>query len=306
LTFLAWSTPLPDSFVQGAPVSALTKIFVVLLVVLSLVQTAGIVVYVNRAQWYNKTLTETRQAVNAAKAEAAAAQVAEANANNARQAAEMSAQNIRNSSQQTIDGLRAAALEKESQIAQLNANNAQLVAAQKSAGDALSTLQKSFDTQNAQMADLRKTNLDLQRRDSENSVALVNWNNKFDTVNRQWRDATEQISELQNQLKGAQEKMHGAGIGPNTPPLNTEALVRVNGVVRKTENMNGVPMATISVGSADQVTQGMRFSIIDRNAAEPFLGYLTVTRVEPNEAIGTISGPRVNQIHPGVEVRTQL
>jgi hypothetical protein len=287
-------------------VSFLTKTFVVLLVVLSLVETAGIVVYVNRAQHFSKALTDERNATNAAKADAAAKDAAANMAEIARQNAEANANNIRNSSQQTIDGLRASNLEKDTQIAQLNANVQQLTAAQKSSGDAVLVAQKTLDSQNQQMADLRKANLQLQQRDSENSLALVSLNNKFDTVNRQWRDATEQNSELQNQLKNANETMHRTGVSTVSPTLNPEALVRVEGVVRKTQNLNGIPMATISIGSADQITKGMRLSVIDPHSNEPFLGYLWVERVEPNEAIGRLEGPRVNQIHAGVEVRTQL
>jgi len=287
-------------------VSALTKIFVILLVVLSLVETAGIVVYVNRSENFALSNKNLKDSVAAEKAKASAADDRAAAANDARVQAESDKVLIRNSSQQTIDGLRAAALEKDTQIAQLNSQLAQATAAQKSGGDALLVAQKSMDMLNGQVAELRKTNMDLQRRDSVNSLALVSLNNKFDTVNRQWRDATEQNSELQNQIKNAQETMHRAGVSNASPPLNNEALTDVKGVVRKVQNMNGVPMATISVGSVDQVTKGMRFSIIDRNAADPFLGYLKIERVEPNEAIGTITGPHVNQIHPGVEVRTQL
>jgi len=287
-------------------VSALTKVFVILLVILSLVETAGIVVFVNRSENFALSVKNLKDNVAAQQAKATSADDRAAAANDARIQAEADKVNIRNSSQQTIDGLRASILEKDTQAAQLNAQLAQATAAQKSSGDAVLVAQKTLDTLNAQLTELRKSNMDLQRRDSENSLALVALNNNFDTVKRQWRDATEQNTELQNQLKNAQETMKRVGVNSGSPTLNPEALVDVKGVVRKTQNLNGVPMATISVGSADQVTKGMRFSIIDRNAAEPFLGYLTVQVVEPNEAIGTITGPRVNLIHPGVEVRTQV
>ena len=286
--------------------SVLTKVFVILLVVLSLVETAGIVVFVNRTENFAVSNKNLKDGLAAQQAKASAADDRAAAANDALTRSEADKVNIRNSSQQTIDGLRAAILEKDTAIAQANSQLAQITAAQKSVSDALAVAQKTNDTLNGQAADLRKTNMDLQKRDSENSLALVALNNKFDTVNRQWRDATEQNTELQNQLKGAQDTMKRVGLGPTSPTLNAEAMVRVEGVVRKTQNMNGVPMATISVGSVDQVTKGMRFSIIDRNAADPFLGYLTVERVEPNEAIGTVTGPHINQIHAGVEVRTQL
>jgi len=92
--------------------------------------------------------------------------------------------------------------------------------------------------------------------------------------------------------RGAEEP----GVTPATP---------INGVIRDKKNVNGVIFATISVGSQDQVTKNMVFNVIDREQGD-FLGYLRVDRVEPNEAIGRLDGPKVADIKPGNEVRTQL
>ena len=228
-------------------------------------------------------------------------------AQNERISAAADANAIRTSSQlRRLTGFRAAILEKDTALAAANNNVLQLTAGQKSTSDALGAMQKANDMQNQQMADLRKANLDLQKRDSENSLALVAMNNKFDTVNRQWRDQTEMNTELQNQLRGANETMKRTGVNNNSPTINPEPMGKVAGVIRTTETVNGVKMATISVGSADQVTKGMRFAVIDRYSADPFLGYLTVDKIDQNSAIGTLAGPRVDQIHAGVEVKTQL
>lgn len=287
--------------------SALTKVFVLLLVVLSLVETAGIVVYVNRSQNFAQSLTASRNEVAAAKADATAARDQANLADIARQQSDATGQNQRNLSQQTIESLRAANLEKDAALAASEAKLSQALASQKSANDALVVAQKTLDTQNTQVADLRKQNMELQRRDSENSLALADMNNKFDVVTRQWRDSTEQNAQLQNENKRLNETMHKAGVSLTNPrTLNPESLIRVEGVVQSKQDVGGVPMATISVGSADQVTPGMRFSVIDRSSSDPFLGYITINRVEPNQAIGTLSGPRVNEIRRGAEVRTQL
>ena len=50
----------------------------------------------------------------------------------------------------------------------------------------------------------------------------------------------------------------------------------------------------------------MVFKVIDR-ATGNFLGELTVDSVEPTESTGRLSsGPRLNDIKAGVEVKTQL
>jgi len=288
-------------------VSALTKIFVVLLVILAIIQTAGSVVWVNRTQNYEKAL----KAVNA-KYQSKLADVTDKDAqitllNGQKTQIQSALQKQIDAERQNVETLRSAVNERDTQIAQLNANLAQATAAQKSTGDAIAVAQKTIDSANQTIGDLRKTQLDLEKRVAEQSLAINDWTNKYEVANRQWRDATEQIAQLQSDNQKKDEIIHKAGISINSPrTINGEPLVRVEGVVRSKSNIGGVPYATISVGSADQVTKGMQFKVIDPNSHDPFLGYLIVDRVESNEAIGHLTGPRVNEVHAGVEVRTQL
>ena len=288
--------------------SALTKVFVVLVVILAIIETAGVTVFVNRQQSFAKLTDNLKSRLQAAQADAAAARDQVALADTSKTQMQAQLQNQLNSSQQQIDSLRAAVTDKDTHIAQLEGNVAQLTAASKSAADALSVAQKQMGEQNTQLADLRKNLLDLQNRNSEQSFALNDWTNKYEVTNRQWRDALEQINQLQNDNKNLRETMHKAGVSETNPrDINPEPLIRLQGVVQSKENIGGVPMATISLGSGDQVTKGMQFRVVDpKNSQNPFLGYLIVDNVEPHQAIGHLTGPRVDEIHPGVEVRTQL
>ena len=287
--------------------NALTKIFVVLLVILAIIQTAGTVVWVNRSQNFVKILNEQKGQLNTAKAENAKniEQIALVNSQKAQMQQAMQKQI--DSERQANDQLRAAVTDRDTQIAQLNGNLAQATVATKSVGDALAVAQKTIDQQNTSIADLRKNELDLNKRSAELSFALNTRTNQYEVVDRQWRDAQEQITQLtkDNQQKDAMIKR--AGISANDPrTINAEPLVRVEGVVRSKESIGGVPYATISVGAADQVTKGMQFRVLDPQSRDPFLGYLIVDRVEPNEAIGHLTGPRVGEVRVGAEVRTQL
>ena len=49
----------------------------------------------------------------------------------------------------------------------------------------------------------------------------------------------------------------------------------------------------------------MRFQVINARSGE-FFGVLTIDTVRQNEAIGRLEGPRVAEVRPGLEVRTQL
>ena len=287
--------------------SAHTKVFVLLLVILSLLLTAGTVVYVNRTDHF--TQIKKQQDANIL----AANEKANANEQEAsllrEQLNTMSAQvqNLRNLSDQTINQLRGAVAERDASVAQLNSNLLQATAGQKSSSDALVVAQKVLGTQNDQLTELRKENLDLAKRNSDDSLALSDLTNKYETVRAQWRDSNEQNTQLQNENKNLHETLHKAGIAENSAPdINREPLVNVHGMVRSKQTIGGVAMATVDVGSSDQITKGMQLKLIDPNSQDPFLGYLIVDRVEPNQAIGHLSGPRVNEVRPGVEVRTQL
>jgi hypothetical protein len=289
-------------------VSALTKIFVVLNVILSIVLTAGMVVWVNRTQNFVKAQNDMKAKLAAVTADASSSrdQAALISATKTQMQAQLQAQI--NAKQQETDQLHQLVTDRDTQIAQLNNNLAQTTAAQKSATDALTVAQKTVDSTNQQIADLRKNDLDLEKRIAEQSFAINDWTNKYEVTNRQWRDAEEQVAQLQSDNRKYQETLHKAGItdASSVHTINGEPLVRVEGIVQSKQNIGGVPYATISVGSADQVTAGMQFKVIDPNARDPFLGYLIVDRVEPNQAIGHLTGPRINDVRIGAEVRTQL
>lgn len=286
--------------------SALTKIFVVLNVLLSIVLAAGVVVWVNRSENFVKSAT-----ANNAKLKADEARIASLTSENSLLGAERT--QIQQSMQHQIDdgrkandSLQASVADKDTQIAQLNANLAQATAAQKSANDALTVAQKMVDTQNTTIADLRKTGVDQDKKNAELSFAVNDWTNKFEVVNRQERDDREQITQLQNDNRKYQELLHKNGIAENSTSAGGESLTKVSGVIRSAQKIGGVPYATIDVGGADAVTKGMQFKVIDPKASDPFLGYLIVDRVEPRQAFGHLYGPHIDEVHEGVEVRTQL
>jgi hypothetical protein len=192
--------------------------------------------------------------------------------------------------------------------------SAQLALQSADLGRLTEALKSSEDTKNKlqdTLAQLRTGNDQLLRQNSEQSMAITDLTNKLEVTERERRFLAEQFSETQNQterLGKALRDMGGdvasilarpatGGLAAGAPPIN--------GVIRNTRNIAGIPYATISVGSADNVVRGMQFSIIDRQSGR-FLGKLTVDTVEPNESTGRLEGPAIAEVRPGVEVRTQL
>lgn len=287
--------------------SALTKIFIVLLVILSIVMAAGVVVWVNRQEQFNVALKQARDRASAAEQRASTATQDLVNAQSAQKALEANYVGMVKSKDQEKGQLQQAILDKDTRIAELNTNLAQQTAASQSANSALEVAQKTLDTTMAQFADLRKSDLDLQRNYAEATFRINDLLNKYETTNKQWQFAEEEVTQLQKDNQHLTQVLHQAGVSlANPKTINGEPLIRLQGVVRSKAIVGGITMATISLGSGDQVTKGMQFKLVDPAAKEPFLGYLIVDNVEPHEAIGHLNGPHIDEVRPGTEVRTQL
>lgn len=287
--------------------SILTKIFVVALVVLSLLLSAATITFVNSIDDYKRTNTSLENQLAAAKANAAA--------ESARMTAE--AATLRESA--SVATTRADSLEARLRAAESKISDAgvQLASANsdKTIADAnvskltaaVSASEVSKQQLLTQVADLRSTNARLQTQNGDLNVALADSSNKLVITEEARRVATEQLTETRTQLDRVGSALKDRGVDPAR--LTTGGLAAgapaINGVIRATQQISGIPHAKISVGSDDAVKVGMEFNILN-SANGQFLGKLRVVAVEPNEAIGQITGPNPQLVAAGAEVRTQL
>jgi hypothetical protein len=293
-------------------VSALTKVFVVLLVVLSLLLSAGMIVFVNHIEDHRAVADKVKIDLNAAKAENSALKGEAVTAHAQQQAAQVDLTNTIKSRDDTIAASQAAITQRDAEIAGYKSTIAQLTAAVGTNSDAVKVAQAALSDQNKTFAALREADDKLQKVSAEQNTRINDLVNKLDVTERERRYATEQVAQLQQQLTQVNNVLHQYHIDPSGKPgpvggvIETTPLVNINGVVRDTRNIGGVPYATISLGSADAVTKGMQFKVVDPQRNE-FLGYLTVDTVEPHEATGRLNGPGIGNVRPRLtEVRTQL
>lgn len=288
--------------------STLTKVFVVLQVILSIILTSGVVVWVNRAENFQKANQMAKASAQAAERERTqlATELSDNKAETARQLTLM--QNLANSKQDQVNTLNGQLTQAQTEIASLRSQVDQTTAAVNASSQAQQVAQKTLETQTAQFNDLRKSQDATTKRLVEAELAISQMTNRYQVTNAQWRQALEQVAQLQGENKNLREQVNKAGgnAGGQARVLNSEPLVKIQGTVSDKRNIGGIPFATISVGASDQVAKGMTFRVIDPKSNEPFLGYVTITQVEPNQAIGRLSGPRIDQVRPGNEVRTQL
>lgn len=289
--------------------SALTKTFVLLLVIVSLLQTAGLVVYINAQGTSQKEVDAARSDLNTTKGRLNQTETA------LRAAEDREAKNLglvqaavdaRNKSeadykQKLADaGARVADLNSRLTLAQ--ADTARLTEALKGAENRMGTLQQL-------VTDLRSSNDTALTNAAQMSQQISDLTNKLEVTERERRFFAEQLEEARGKEAKLTSALKDAGISPQQVLASSAGLragaPNINGVIREVRKIGPLDYATISVGSSDNVSKGMEFKIVDRDSGA-FMGILKVESVEPNEAAGQIRGERIADIRAGMEVKTQL
>lgn len=286
--------------------SALTKVFVVLHVVLSMLLTAGLIVFVNRSEDFRAKDTALQNKLDIAVKDKS---LADAELQRARtdlldklNAATNELENARHAN----DDAQATISSLNTKVADLTSQAALSAAAQTTTADALKVAQTQNQTMQGNFAQLRQSQDALQKQYIEASMQITDLQNKLDVTERQRRYLAEQVTQLTSENSRQADLIHKnipAIENRNGAILNPSPTIALDGVVRDKTVIAGVPYATISIGSADAVQKNMQFKVID---GDQFLGYLTVDSVEPHEATGRLEGPHVDAVHQGVEVKTQL
>jgi predicted nucleic acid-binding Zn-ribbon protein len=288
--------------------SPLSKVFVVLLVVCSMLTTAATVVFVNKVTVTEQSLQAATAAANAQK-KANDAAIATANADSA------SAANALAVAQGQIAALHASLDDANKAIGAANltiAQDASDKAIQEANISRLSQGLAAAQSDNGKLSDmvtdLRSVNDKLQKNANDLDAAVADKENLYETANKDLQFAREQLQALQdknNKLSAAVEKLGG---NPNELDQTASGPTpAINGVVRDIKDIGGVTYATISVGSADSVSKGMQFYVVDRSQGK-FLGIVTIDYVDTNEATGRLTGPpdTVSMVHSGTEVKTNF
>lgn len=286
--------------------SVLTKIFVALLVVLSLLLSAATLTFVNTVEADRLAARATEQQLRSQVASAAADKARAENLLAAGRDAAAALEGQIASLRQQVGTLEKDLATRASDLAKaqlettmVNADKNRLTAAVeaslasgKEKDDLIARLRSDFDSKLSEFTDL--------------NVRFNEVTNKLDITEAQRRNLAEQLTEARSKLDRLATALRDRGVDPTRVTGGLAAgAPALNGVVRSTVNIGGVPYATITLGSEDAVQPGMEFNIVEKNSAR-FLGKLTIVEVQPNEAIGRIVAPDTSAVIAGVIVRTQL
>jgi uncharacterized phage infection (PIP) family protein YhgE len=277
-----------------------------MLIVLSLLTTAATVVYVNKEDVQKTALANTQAQLQAAQGAAQAARdeltAAQQNLTNVQAAANQAAQAATtdiNNRQQQISQLQVDLAKASSQQATQQLDISRLT-------EALNASQASSTALQTEVARLRTNNDNLVRQASDLNGSVSDLTARLEVTERERRLLAEQLTQAGTENNRLSTIIKNSGITADQANVIAQRSgPSINGVIRDVRVIAGRPYATISVGTADGVQRNMEFKILDR-AGGNFLGTLVVESVEPNEATGRLDGPKVAEIRPGVEARTQL
>jgi hypothetical protein len=286
-------------------VSPLTKLFVVLLVILSIAFVSGTIVALNQVDVNQAAVDTIRRQLNDSKTQIAnlnedveaQRQIALATAAQARtQQSELTTKN--NDLTMQINDAKAQVADAASKMAIQSSDLTRLT-------EALNTSEATKSKYADQIAELRKANDNYLLQNGELNTSVTELTNRLDVTERERKYLAEQLTQAKASSDKMSKALNDAGISVDLASAGTKGgAPKIDAIIRDTREIAGIPYATISVGTNAQVTKGMEFSIVSNSG--DFLGTLTVDSVEPDEATGRLSGPKVSQVQAGAEAKTQL
>jgi hypothetical protein len=264
-----------------------------------------LIVFVNRLD-ASATATKAAQArITRLEDESRIAQQEAATIRGAQQAVQIQAQNQVAAVRSDLDAAGRQILDLRSQLAEAQAQLASERAAVAAANEALKVAQNNQGALQGQLADLRTSQDKVMQQFTEANLSINDLQNRLAQTERARRDLAEQLAAIQtgdNNAPAGGGRSAGGGGFDGAQVASSRA--RIEGVIRERRVIAGQPYATISIGSNDAVTKGARFNVLGSNGQ--WLGYVTVTTVQPEEAFGKLEGPGINQIRENDRVTNKI
>jgi hypothetical protein len=289
--------------------SPLTKLFVVLLVIVSMLNAAAIVVFVNKAQPLQPQLEAANQQLSAERQQSAANMGARQKAEDLYNAEVQQHQKDNSANAARQGDVQSKVNEASVTIARLQADNTNLQAAMNTANSNVQLTTSTANKLQDQVTELRTSNDSLVKQNEEFGRRNAELTSTLESMKARMEETQEQFAESKDNVQKLGGALKERGYDPEqiltAPVTNGLGAPSIEGVIREKSVINGNTFVTISVGSADGVAKGMRFYVV--SGAE-FLGIVTIDTVDTDNAIGRLEGDaaKVSQIQKGNEVKTQL
>lgn len=274
--------------------SALTKLFVVLLIVCSLLMTAATVVFVNRMEDFQAAITAGNERITRLNYELQT----EKNHADAAAKRETDAVSIGNA---RITDLQTRIQNLQKDLADKDVENNRLATASAVDKVTISNLTAGVQDAQANIGAISKRNEalvtendDLRRRQIDLVGANTDFAKRLESAEREVRFLNEQVVQYKAQIA----KLGGEpGSDIAARPVRAVQLPDVRGAVREIKRDGGVTYATINLGTADKLERGMELQVIDP-VSQTWMGKFIVDNVDVDTSFGRLEGPRVLQVKP--------
>ena len=188
--------------------SALTKVFIVLHVVLTMLLTAGLIVFVNRTENWKQVTTDTQSQLVTAKREkeelGVQLQVVKGDDNRTIAAINGQLQNVRTD----LDAARQTIADRDKTIAGMTSDAAVKDGQITNLGEAVKVAQAQNGVQQTTIGKMRDDESALQKQNNDLNLAVSKLNNQLDVTERQRRNFAEE--------NGAAQLGSEAGPGSNS------------------------------------------------------------------------------------------
>jgi len=282
----------------------MTKLFVVLLIICSLLLTAATVVFVNRTEDYHKTANGAEERANRFQRDKETAQ-RDADSAKARETEAIATANAKVAD--LLARIQTMTQDLAAKDAATNDLNAKLAVAQASITDqagGLKTMGQNVADVNARNQSLVAENDKLRLNNAELVGANTDYSKRLEESDRERRFLNEQLNQAKTDLAKATNTLTDRGIKLSNTN-RTLSVPDLKGVIRNVKTDEGRTYATISLGSQQKVEKGMEFSVVDQNEGT-FLGKFIVDSVDPDSSFGRLEGPRVQNVRPENLVLSRL
>ncbi len=285
--------------------SILTKIFIVLVTILSVVLVALVVPFVMNTETYEQkwreqaALASLNEQYMQLREAAVAAKVQAANAENGAlqgQINDLTAQV--NTLSTELQSTEAALADARNKTADVQGQLARLSNALEQAAQVNATLQEEIKQRRDQTLALQQRNIQLNDKNQQLSTQLQN-------MTQQVRLFKEQIAELEDRNRELQNKIETGLAGGQAQPgeagvefvQGTPAQIPIQGRVTSVQPIGDETFVEINVGANDEVREGMEFMI---HSGDQFLGNAVITKVDVNSSAGRVT-LKTGDIAAGVE-----
>jgi hypothetical protein len=291
--------------------SPLTKIFVVLLVVVAMLNAAAEVVFVNNIKPLKQQLDNSTASLEDARSKADSALAAQEKAEAQLQTEITAHQKDRQNDAGTLTAL-------QTQLTAANVDKAQLQQ-EKGVRDGLMTSQTSLlSVQTAanskaqqQVIELRTETDNLTHAVGEDSKRIAELTNQVETLHSTLDDTAEKLAVADSSVQKLSGVMKDHGLNPsdalNGPGGLGVGAPAIAASVKDSRVIEGNTFVTLNVGQADGVEKGMTFWVVDEQRGQ-VLGNVTVDSVTGNESVGRVRGDadKLKLVRAGDDAKTQF